>query len=56
MVLCYPKIWNKNTIYNGFSTRYGTIFKSSCIKFHKIWIEYAKKTSFYNEIIKKYKL
>ena len=56
MVLCYPKIWNKNTIYNGFSTRNGTIFKSSCIKFHKIWIEYAKKTSFYNEIIKKYKL
>jgi len=55
-VLCYPKIWYENTKYNGFSTRIGTIYKSSCKKFHKVWIKYAKKTLFYYEIKKKYKL
>lgn len=56
-VLCYPKIWSKNTKYNGFSTRNGTIYKtSSCKNFHKIWIQYAKKTLFYKEIMKKYNL
>ena len=55
-VLCYPKIWYKNTKYNGFSTRIGTIYKSSCKNSHKVWIKYAKKTFFYNEIKKKYKL
>jgi len=52
-VLCYPKIWRKNTIYNGFSTRNGTIYRSSCENFHRIWILYAKKTLFYDEIMKK---
>ena len=55
-VLCYPKIWRKNTIYNGFSTRNGTIYRSSCENFHRIWILYAKKTLFYDEIMKKYNL
>ena len=55
LVLCYPKVWSENSKYNGFSTRNGTLFRSKCKQFHKIWKEYAKKTIFYKEISKKYK-
>lgn len=56
-VICYPKVWNENSKYNSFSTRNGTIYQNSrCDKFHNIWIKYAKKTMFYGEIIKRYKL
>ena len=53
-VLCYPKVWMSNSRY--ISTRNGTLYRSRCEKFHKIWIEYAKSTLFYNEIVKKYKI
>ena len=51
-VLCYPKVWKKNSKYNGYSTRNGTIYKSSCDKFHNIWIKYAYNTSAYRKIMK----
>lgn len=56
LVLCYPKVWKDNSKYNGFSTRNGTIYRSTCNKYHKIWVEYAKKTPYYFEIIKKYRI
>ena len=55
-VLCYPKVWFENSIYNGVSTRNGTLYKSRCEKFHNIWIKYARNTPFYKEIVKKYKI
>ena len=55
-VLCYPKVWLSNSRYVPISTRNGTLYRSSCEKFHKIWIKYAKLTLFYNEIEKKYKI
>jgi len=55
-VLCYPKVWSPNSKYVPISTRNGTLYRSSCEKFHKIWIKYAKLTLFYNEIEKKYKI
>ena len=51
-VLCYPKVWEKNSRYNGYSTRNGTIYKNSCDKFHNIWIKYAYDISDYKIIIK----
>ena len=56
LVLCYPKVWKDNSKYNGFSTRNGTIYRSKCNKYHNIWIKYAKKTPFYREIKRHYKI
>ena len=55
-VLCYPKVWFENSNYIGISTRNGTLYDSKCKKFHSIWVNYAKKTKFYKEIVKKYKI
>ena len=54
-VLCHPKVWNKNSKYNGFSTRNGTIYGNKCDKFHKMWTNYSMSLPFYKEIKKKYK-
>ena len=55
-VLCDPKIWNSNSLFIKKHTRVGTLSKYSCKKYHDIWIEYAKNTSFFKEIIKYYKI
>ena len=54
-VLCDPKIWNSNSFFSKKRTKSGTIYKSSCKKYHDIWIENAKKTIFFKEISKCYK-
>ena len=51
-VLCYPKVWERNSRYNGYSTRNGTIYKNSCDKFHNIWIKYIYDISDFKIIIK----
>ena len=56
LVLCYPKVWRDSSKYNGFTTRNGTIYKSACSEYHKIWIKYARSTPFYEKIIKKYRI
>ena len=55
-VLCSPKVWYSNSVFIQKFTRSGTIKKTPCKKYHDIWIEYAKNTSFINEIIRYYKL
>ena len=55
-VLCNPKVWYSNSLFIKKFTRSGTIKKSSCKKYHDIWFEYAKNTSFFKEIIKYYNL
>ena len=55
-VLCNPKVWYSNSVFIQKFTRSGTIKKSSCKKYHDIWFEYAKNTSFIKEIIKHYNL
>ena len=51
-VLCYPKVWGKNSRYNGYSTRNGTIYKNSRDKFYNIRIKYTYDISDYKIIIK----
>ena len=55
-VLCNPKVWNSYSLFTKKYTRLGTINKSSCKRYHDIWIEYAKNTSFFKEIVKYYKI
>ena len=55
-VLCNPKVWNSYSLLTKKYTRTGTINKSSCKKYHDIWIEYAKNTSFFKDIVKYYKI
>ena len=55
-VLCNPKVWNSHSLLTKKYTRAGTINKSSCKKYHDIWIEYAKNTSFFKDIVKYYKI
>ena len=54
--LCTPKVWCSDSKFVNKYTRSGTINQITCKKYHDIWIEYAKKTLFYNEIIKYYKI
>ena len=54
--LCVPKIWYSDSKFVNKYTRSGTINKLTCKKYHNIWIEYSKKTSFYKEIVKFYKI
>lgn len=49
-VLCYPKVWNKNSRYNQYSTRNGTIYENSCDKFHNLWKKYGNDISIYKII------
>ena len=55
-VLCNPKVWYSHSLLTEKYARAGTINKSSCKKYHDIWIEYAKNTSFFKDIIKYYKI
>ena len=55
-VLCNPKVWNPNTYFSRKHIRNGIIYSSSCVKYNNIWIEFAKNTSFFKEIIRCYKI
>ena len=55
-ILCNPKVWYTNSKFVTKYTRDGTIKKLKCQKYHSIWIEYAKNTSFFDEITKFYKI
>ena len=55
-VLCNPKVWNSNTLFTRKQSRNGTIYKASCKKYNSIWMEYARNTTFFSEIIKYYRL
>ena len=55
-ILCEPKVWKSNSLFIKKHTRIGTLGKSSCKRYHDIWIEYAKNTTFYEQIKKFYKL
>ena len=54
--LCVPKLWYSDSKFVKKYTRSGTINQSTCKKYHNIWMEIAKKTSFYKEIVKFYKI
>ena len=54
--LCVPKFWYSDSKFVNKYTRAGTINQLKCKKYHNIWKEYAKKTSFYKEILKFYKI
>ena len=54
--LCNPKIWYSNSKFVTKYTREGTIKKLKCEKYHDIWVESAKNTSFFGEIEKFYKI
>ena len=54
--LCVPKIWNSNSIFSKKYTRIGTINRTKCQKYQNIWIENAYNTSFYKDIVERYKL
>ena len=55
-VLCNPKVWYSNSLYVPKYTRIGTISKIRCKRYHDIWIEAAKNTSYFREIIKLYRI
>lgn len=55
-IFCNPKVWFSNSLFVKKCTRIGTLGRASCIKYHYIWIENAKNTSFYKEITKYYKI
>ena len=55
-VLCNPKVWNSNSLFVKKFTRVGTIYTATCKKYHDIWFEYAKNTTFIKEIMKYYKI
>ena len=54
--LCVPKIWYSESKFVNKFTRSGTIKPIKCKKYHDIWMEYAKNTSFYKDIVKLYKI
>lgn len=54
--LCNPKVWYSNSKFVTKYTREGTIKKIKCTKYHDIWVENAKNTTFYKQIVKYYKI
>ena len=54
--LCSPKVWYSNSKFVTKYTREGTIKKLRCEKYHSIWVESAKNTSFFDEIARFYKI
>ena len=54
--LCTPKIWYSYSKFVNKYTRSGTINQLKCKKYHDIWLKYAQKTLYYQDIIKFYKI
>ena len=51
-VICTPKIWNKKTKYFEHVSACNQRKNCSCLKFHDIWLTFANKTDYYQEIVK----
>ena len=49
-VLCYPKLWFFNSVYQKSITKCGKRKNCSCKKYYDIWHFFAKKTDYYKEI------
>ena len=52
LVLCFPKAWHQSSKYVGRYTMCKTLHNCNCTKYYNIWHEFAKKTAYYQEIIK----
>ena len=50
--LCTPKIWNKKTRFFDHVTACNQRNDCSCLKYHNIWLSFANKTDYYQEILK----
>ena len=50
-VLCAPKIWYPNPSYINVNTDCLKRDNCSCMKYHNLWLFFANKIKFYNEII-----
>ena len=50
-VLCYPKIWSKDTIYTDWLTACKQRHDCCCKKYFDIWHSFANKTDYYDEIL-----
>ena len=50
LVLCDPKIWEANPIYNKLLTSCEKRGNCSCQKYHDLWHFYANRTNYYEEI------
>ena len=49
-VLCYPKLWFFNSVYQKYFTKCEQRKNCSCKKYYDIWHSFAKKTDYYKEI------
>ena len=54
-VLCAPKIWFTKTKYIKKVTKCEERKNCSCMRDHNLWLAFAKKTYFYEEIYKYYR-
>ena len=50
--LCYPKFWSVNAAYQTMYTNCGGRHNCSCQRDFDLWHSFAKKTDYYDEIIK----
>ena len=50
--ICYPKPWYANSVYQNWASACSKRHNCSCKKYIDIWHSFAKKTDYYNEIIK----
>jgi lipopolysaccharide biosynthesis glycosyltransferase len=51
-VICYPKIWDINSVYQTWLSNCAQRHNCSCKKYFDIWHFFAKKTDYYEEISK----
>ena len=54
-LVCHPKVWGKNPTFSKRVTLCKQKNDCDCSKYHDMWYEFAKNTSYYKEIINKYK-
>ena len=52
LVLCLPKAWHQSSKYVKSYTMCETLHNCNCTKYYNIWHEFAKKTPYYQEILK----
>ena len=55
LLVCHPKVWKKNPKFSKRVTVCAEKKNCDCSRYQKLWYEYAKNTSYYNEIKKLYK-
>ena len=55
LIVCHPKVWMRYPKFSKKRTMCKEKRNCDCSKYHNLWYEFAKNTSYYNEIIKLYK-